>query len=134
MIKFFLTSISTFDAIAFVVLLLATIAAAWKAIDKINSLVENPYYYIFSDDPNEANKMAQTMAIKYKLIDHNKGKESYKDMFLMSQCKHNIIANSTFSWWGAWLNENEGKIVISPIYWDKNDLMFKPQPEDWISL
>lgn len=105
-----------------------------KAIDKINSLVENPYYYIFSDDPNEANKMAQTMAIKYKLIDHNKGKESYKDMFLMSQCKHNIIANSTFSWWGAWLNENEGKIVISPIYWDKNDLMFKPQPEDWISL
>ena len=59
------------------------------------------------------------LGINYVFIDGNNGKDSYKDMFLMSQCSHNIIANSSFSWWGAWLNENPNNIVIAPKVWSK---------------
>jgi hypothetical protein len=60
----------------------------------------------------------------------------YEDIFLMSQCKHNIIANSSFSWWGAWLNNNPNKIVIAPKKWfnkgpkDTQDLI----PEEWLKI
>lgn len=64
----------------------------------------------------------------------NKGDESYKDMQLMSLCKHNIIANSTFSWWGAWLNNSENKVMIAPRKWypgiDGNALC----GEQWVLL
>ena len=63
-------------------------------------------------------------------------KKPFKDLFLMKNCTHNIIANSTFSWWGAWLNESSNKIVIAPKYWSSNtksnstDLI----PPQWIIL
>ena len=68
-------------------------------------------------------------------IGHNDGINSYKDMQLMSNCQHNIIANSTFSWWGAWLNSNKKKIVISPNQWMQStngtgDII----PENWIKI
>ena len=52
----------------------------------------------------------------------------------MSQCKHNVIANSSFSWWGAWLNANAGKLVIAPEVWIERKPEFKPQCEDWIII
>jgi len=85
-----------------------------NAIEKINKTVSNPVFFVFSDDILwcKANLTPLTNNIHY--IDHNKGKDAYKDLLLMSACKHNIIANSTFSWWGGWLNTNSNKIVIKP--------------------
>ena len=102
-----------------------------KAVERIKEEVIDPVFYIFSDDINwcrENLKLEQGV-----FIDWNTGKESWQDMFLMSQCKHNIIANSSFSWWGAWLNSNSEKIVIAPrIWWNglKDDVV----PDSWIRI
>ena len=90
-----------------------------NAIDYIKKNVENPFFFIFTNDP-EWCKVNLTLPNSL-IVDVNSGMESYWDMFLMSQCKHNIIANSSFSWWGAWLNEHENKIVIAPRKWINED-------------
>ena len=103
-----------------------------KAINHIISIVKNPSFYVFSDDQNEARNISKQMNISPTIIDYNHGRNSYKDMYLMSKCKHNIIANSSFSWWGAWLNNNENKIVIAPKIWDTKLINFHPQPTSWL--
>ena len=106
-----------------------------RAIKYIAQQVQNPHFYIFSDDPVW---VKENIKIKYPCVyvSHNGGKNDYEDMRLMSDCKHNIIANSTFSWWGAWLNNNTNKIVIAPKKWfgdssiNTNDII----PSSWIRL
>lgn len=106
-----------------------------KSIDYISQKVENPQFFIFSDDAQWA-KENLNIPFLSTIIDWNKNENSYEDMRLMSLCKHNIIANSSFSWWGAWLNQNSDKIVIAPEKWfntssiDAKDLV----PENWIKL
>ncbi|MDR3061731.1 MAG: alpha-1,2-fucosyltransferase [Dysgonamonadaceae bacterium] len=107
-----------------------------KAIKKICNRVGNPVFFIFSDEPEKAKKeinLPQAVS-----IDWNTGPDNYADMQLMSLCRHNIIANSSFSWWGAWLNENEEKIVIAPSTWlrnkETNRLIKDLIPEKWIRL
>ena len=87
-----------------------------KAIKVIEEKVENPTFFVFSNDMDWVKKNIQINSRVF-YIDINSGNGSYKDMQLMSNCKHNIIANSSFSWWGAWLNENKNKIVIAPKKW-----------------
>lgn len=106
-----------------------------KAIAKIVNDIENPHFYIFSDDINWAKENLPLANISADYIDWNTGAESYKDMQLMSLCKNNILANSSFSWWAAWLNTNENKIVIAPNQWFANEKRNKDlvdfYPKDW---
>lgn len=83
------------------------------AINHFISKFGNPTFYIFSND-NVDDILRIFKEAKFRVVDWNKGENSYIDMFLMSKCKHNIIANSTFSWWGSWLNENPDRIIIVP--------------------
>jgi hypothetical protein len=72
--------------------------------------------FVFSDDL-EWCKENLTFDEQMHFVDSNQVKNFYWDMFLMSRCRHNIIANSSFSWWAAWLNQNEKKCVVAPIHW-----------------
>ena len=102
------------------------------AIRHIAEQVQQPHFFVFSDDIAWVkNNLSIDFPCQY--VDHNQGAESYNDMRLMSMCRHHIIANSSFSWWGAWLNPNVNKIVVAPSRWfakqtDVRDLL----PQGWI--
>ncbi len=84
-----------------------------RAIEIIEARVANPFYFIFSDDTEYAKQLFASLENK-EIVVGNTGANSYLDMYLMSKCKHNIMANSTFSYWPALLNKNEDKIIIRP--------------------
>ena len=67
-------------------------------------------------------------------VDWNTGTDNFRDMQLMTKCKHCIIANSSFSWWGAWLNNNKDKIVIAPRIWYNTKEKVSPVANSWIKL
>jgi hypothetical protein len=104
------------------------------AIQSIACSVAEPYFFIFSDDIAWV-KANLKMTFPCQFIEHNQEMESYNDMRLMSLCQHHIIANSSFSWWGAWLNPSTDKIVIAPQKWfaNKNDVK-DLIPSGWITL
>lgn len=104
----------------------------YKAINYIRVRVQNPIFVIFSDDIEWVRKNIKLENCIF--VDWNHGKDSWQDMCLMSLCKHNINANSTFSWWGGWLNSNLDKIVIVPKSFISG--IFTPDiyPETWIKL
>ena len=101
------------------------------AIDLIEKKIIEPQYYIFSDDIEWAK--ANFVGSKFYFIE---GNSPVEDMYLMSLCKHNIIANSTFSWWAAWLNNNVNKEIICPTHWYVNgdNLLKEFIPNSWIRL
>ena len=108
-----------------------------KAIEYIKLKVSNPYLFIFTNDFDWVEKHFQ-LDIPLTFVKGNTRQNSYKDMVLMSLCKHNIIANSSFSWWGAWLNENPDKCVIAPKKWyadeKRNKFASEITPKEWIRL
>jgi hypothetical protein len=103
-----------------------------EAVSLINSKVSNPYYVLFSDDPEWVKENIPLLNAVY--VDWNRGVNSWEDLYLMSQCRHQIIANSTFSWWGAWLNSHEGKTVIAPAQFLKNEETPDIYPNDWTTI
>ncbi len=91
-----------------------------EAIDCLMQRYDGIRLFIFSDDPQWVKENLNTKSQEMVIVDHNKGAESYNDMRLMSLCDHHIIANSSFSWWGAWLNPKQDKTVIAPMQWFAN--------------
>ena len=94
--------------------------------------VPDAKFYFFSNDSEWVRKnLANGDSV---IVDCNHGKENYLDMYLMSQCSHNIIANSSFSWWGAWLNPRKEKIVIAPCRWFQHKETPDMYPKEWIKV
>lgn len=105
-----------------------------NAIEIVFDKVADPYFFVFSDDIIWA-KENLDLGKNATFVDHNSGQNSYEDMRLMSLCKHHIIANSSFSWWGAWLNFNSDKIVVAPKKWFSNDTNTSDLiPDLWIRI
>ena len=106
-----------------------------KAVKYLSERFNNLHFFIFSDNPEWAKKTLK-LSCPTTFVEHNKNDKDYEDLRLMSLCKHQIIANSSFSWWAAWLNENTDKIVIAPKKWfrnyhrDTSDLI----PNRWIQI
>ncbi len=106
-----------------------------KAVDSIIEKIRNPILFVFSDEIAWAKENLKT-PIDTFYVEHNNSEKAHEDLRLMSLCKHNIIANSSFSWWGAWLNANKSKIVITPNKWFKTNKfnLVDIIPEKWIKL
>jgi hypothetical protein len=100
-----------------------------NSISFIKNKVDNPTIFIFSDDINWCKNNFDFDNMVF--VEGNYDKDSYKDMQLMSLCKNNIIANSSFSWWGAWLNSKEDKIVCAPDRWYSDGYSGDIVPNRW---
>jgi hypothetical protein len=106
-----------------------------RAVAFITSRVNNPTFFIFSDDPDWVREHFKLPYLT-QIVGHNGPELGYEDMRLMSLCNHHIIANSSFSWWGAWLNPGKDKIVVAPKRWfntydaDTSDLC----PDSWVRI
>lgn len=106
----------------------------YNAIEEIIiKKVKYPTFFIFSDEPQWTK---ENLKLRYPTIyvDINGSEKSYEDLRLMSNCKHFIVANSAFSWWGAWLSNNPNKIICAPKRWfrsaDEGDIV----PKSWIRV
>lgn len=106
-----------------------------KAIQCLESKIQNPQYYIFSNDIDWCRK---NLDIDGFYVNWNSSpEESYKDLYLMQNCKHNILANSTFSWWSGWLNQNPDKLVIVPSRFFNEVIISNMEtliPSSWIKI
>lgn len=107
-----------------------------KAIAIVSKTIAQPTLVFFSDDYQWVKENFEFLTADKIFVSHNIGGDSWVDMYLMSICSHNIIANSSFSWWGAWLNANPTKIVVAPKTWfqakkvDINSII----PKEWITI
>lgn len=105
-----------------------------RSIDKIREFVDDPQFYLFSDDHEWAKEKLQDVE-SITFVDHNGPEAAVADLQLMSSCDHHVIANSTFSWWGAWLNDDPEKTVFAPVVWHSNTNVLKNDldviPESW---
>lgn len=106
------------------------------AIEKIKEYCQKPYFIVFSDEIEWVMKHMQFGENVY-YVNKDGNFKDYEELLLMSYCRNNIIANSTFSWWGAWLNQNSKKTVIAPKRWFLNRAVRDDEcivPKDWIRI
>lgn len=103
-----------------------------EAISRIRESLQNPVFFIFSDEPAWVKNEFNCLENK-RFVDTNSPLFNYEDLRLMSACKHQIIANSSFSWWAAWLNRNPSKQVFAPKKWFAGETIIIEDriPSDW---
>ena len=104
-----------------------------EAANKISRKIKNPHFFIFSDEPEWCRQNLK-LSFPSTYVSHNV--DGSEDMRLMIHCQHHIIANSTFSWWGAWLNPRKDKIVYAPKQWFNDSSMDTKDvlPKNWIKI
>ena len=107
-----------------------------RAIDRMRNEVKPDCWCLFSDDANWTRDHVIPLLPESDLVlvDWNGDDRSVNDMHLMSLCQYHIIANSSFSWWGAWLSERQEKCVIAPDFWMTGKNVCSPVPEGWIKI
>jgi hypothetical protein len=108
----------------------------YKAIEEIQKKEsKNIQLFVFSDDINWAKQHLQTKDITINYVSSPDIQE-YEELVLMSNCSHHIIANSSFSWWGAWLNPSASKVVVGPKQWIQSHTVdtTNATPSDWIRI
>ena len=107
-----------------------------KALQLVASkMAQEPVVYVFSDEPQWARENLP-MPFEKRVMEHNGPDKNYEDLRLMSACRHHIIANSSFSWWGAWLNPSPDKVVVAPERWFADPAVQNPDiiPDGWFKL
>ena len=105
-----------------------------NAMQYIEKIIHKPQYFVFSDDLSWVKTNIEIPNAFYISSDLFSIYSNWYDMYLMSCCKHNIVANSSFSWWGAWLNANPNKIVIAPKIWLNNKACSDIWCDGWIKV
>lgn len=108
-----------------------------RALDDLSEKEKDLVLFVFSDDPEWVKRNVNFQSpIEY--VDHNDAETNYQDLRLMSLCRHNIIANSSFSWWGAWLNDFPDKLVYAPTEWFNSNVRNLNSkdviPDSWIKI
>jgi hypothetical protein len=105
------------------------------AIQKVAERVDHPHFFVFSDEIAWAKENLR-LPFPATYIDHNGADYDYEDLRLISHCRYHILANSTFSWWGAWLATFPEKFVIAPRHWfaDLNSVPPSIYPPEWMVL
>ena len=109
-----------------------------QAVETIKQRFPDAYFFVFTDDPEWVRDNFTHNSDRMMLVAVNSGTNSWKDMLLMSSCRHHIIANSSFSWWAAWLNPSADKMVIAPANWfvspEMNQQTSDLIPATWIRI
>lgn len=103
---------------------LCTLDYYHKAIRHLAERLESPTLFVFSDEPGWTKALRSPLPTYY--VDHNRAENAFQDLRLMSLCRHHILANSSFSWWGAWLSRSTDSLVIAPERWYAAD---RPAPD-----
>jgi hypothetical protein len=103
-----------------------------QAVRFIAERITTPHFFVFSDDPAWVQANLET-GFPTTFVTHNNADTNYEDLRLMSLCRHHIIANSSFSWWSAWLNPTPQKIVIAPARWANDSALNTSDriPPEW---
>lgn len=107
-----------------------------RSIEYLRERVSDPDFFVFSDDLPWVKRQLGDVIGPATYVDGNAGPDSWQDMYLMQYCRHAIVANSSFSWWGAWLNPEPNRIVVAPQHWFAADKSGYPAivPSHWITL
>lgn len=105
-----------------------------SCMNYIEARIDDPVFYVFSNDIDWCKKNLDFAGHNYQYRENSSVIDDFEELQIMASCKHAIIVNSTFNWWGAWLNDNEDKIVCCPANWYFNGQKTEILPREWIKF